>query len=1173
MEDFTKYLVPVNEEETQEDDTEDYTKYLTPVEEDGEDFTKYLQPTDDTEATPEGVRDLTQDKIFAKIAPYMKSRFGMTEDKFDRQKIVDAYVNNMRKFNFGQSVVTLGEMSYLKNASEVQKAEAAAAYTTFDAMKGAFAEGTSGMEKLDAVYDYGRALVVDPVNLISLGVGKVFTGGGAKAAAQIAKEAVKKEVADIIKKRGLTELAKQEAKQIERQLIGKVLKNEGFKDVAAGEFSKRLRGIATTEAIATGVTDTVAGVSIDAVYQQAMQEVGLQTEYDLIQGSVAAAGGVFGTGLSLGLNMLGRATGPEADMLGAYYFDLANQNLARARTIAGDVKKAAKEDLDIKGFQDSLPDFKKKMEEFATKVQQGSIIRMLAGGKVPQKETQIRKAFYLGDEALGIKGVAGILADNGVRNWSPRFDGDNFANWMHDLIIELPAAAQKDIDEAFRSSLGKSVDEYKGKSFTQALKMDAEQFSKAGQELNILSQMSRTLKYIPKADPDKMLEGVIEAELPAISQKVRDALGEGTHYLQRNLIRMLVTHPGTTALNLIGWQTASVMQSASDIVRGTLYGTGSLLNAAMFNKEGAAKYARKAGLMFSLQKQKARNLLDPHMTYEAFMDFAAYNPEAQKKMFKYLSGGIELEEIAKDLGFQDFGAMAKDMGIKEADALVQKRNVFDKIMDGAQTIYGVKAQDILTKSQEFMYAIDKQVRLEYGVSYVDFLKDENLWKRMTGDEYARIVSVASEDALRNVFAKQYGGTEGTLQFAAKVIEDVRKLPIIGAMIPFGQFFNNTLGHMMDHTGISLIHKYVAGTARDPMELLTKSAVGLTFIGAAATYEMDYLDEGLAWYQERSSDGTIRNRMYDFPYSFYKAVGRMAAHVYRDGEVPKPLIEELAATFGPQQLTRQLGDSIQGAYDMLVDITTSDDVEAKRMLGEFVSKSASMYLSGYSRPLDPVNQVIALSKGTPYVSPDRRQGSEWVNNSVRYVDEILGAMDLYTKPEQKQRPLTAEQDRVPIGRIFGIREELAQSPIQEMFNEAGLAQWRTGIRSNIAEPLNDINRMITPVLNYYASMYMDTNKWKNASAADRKTMISQIITLAKGDIKDMLAVSYDPADTRTKVLWELGKVPKKELAKILNDMGFESDPSKLDTEQLEIIKFYLDMEEKETKATDKLYGLK
>ena len=183
MIDYSKLLVPVDEplQDEEEDNVVDYSKLLVPVDESTEEQTERALFTDDTGVSPEGVRDLTRDDVFDKIRPYMDQRFGMNEDKFERQEIVDAYVNNMRKFNFGQSVVTLGEMAYLKNAEDNEKAAAAAAYSTFDSMKGAFAEGTSGMEKADAVYDYGRALIVDPINLVSLGVGKLLTGGATKA--------------------------------------------------------------------------------------------------------------------------------------------------------------------------------------------------------------------------------------------------------------------------------------------------------------------------------------------------------------------------------------------------------------------------------------------------------------------------------------------------------------------------------------------------------------------------------------------------------------------------------------------------------------------------------------------------------------------------------------------------------------------------------------------------------------------------------------------------------------------------------------------------------------------------------------------------------------------------------------------------------------------------------
>ncbi len=377
MVDYTQYLTPV---EPVEDDPTDFTQYLTPLVSDRpnvEEQTEEAIPTLEGPA-PEGVRDLTDDAVFAKISPYMSRRFGMTEDKHSRQEIVDAYVNTMRKFNFGQSVVTVSELAYLNSLYDVGKAEAAAAYNTFDSMKGAFAEGTSGMEKLDAVYDYGRALIVDPINVVSLGVGKLLTGGGSKLAVQMAKEGVKKEVANILKQKGVTEGTKQLAKQIERQQIGKVLKSQAFKDAS--------KKVARKEAFYTGLTDTVAGVSMDAVYQQAMKDVGIQTEYNMIQGSLAAAGGLFGTGLSMGLSSLSRAGDPDTDMLGAMLFDSANTRLADARKLAGDVGQSGK-DLDLDGFQNSLNDFTKNIEDFADKVERGSLIRLIGGGKTVPKAT------------------------------------------------------------------------------------------------------------------------------------------------------------------------------------------------------------------------------------------------------------------------------------------------------------------------------------------------------------------------------------------------------------------------------------------------------------------------------------------------------------------------------------------------------------------------------------------------------------------------------------------------------------------------------------------------------------------------------------------------------------------------------------------------------------------
>ena len=58
---------------------------------------------------------------------------------------------------------------------------------------------------------------------------------------------------------------------------------------------------------------------------------------------------------------------------------------------------------------------------------------------------------------------------------------------------------------------------------------------------------------------------------PTAAEKLRAGIIDGAGTMQQNLIRMLITHPGTTALNLVGWATASQMSSVSDILRGALY--------------------------------------------------------------------------------------------------------------------------------------------------------------------------------------------------------------------------------------------------------------------------------------------------------------------------------------------------------------------------------------------------------------------------------------------------------------------------------------------------------------------------------------------------------------------------------------------------------------------------
>ncbi len=1149
-------------------------------------------PTDTTTATRQAVQslpdaetinDLMTDNNFAVVGQYMDQRFGMQEARHGRQKIVDSFVNHMRKFNFGQSVTTGTELAYLSTDDEVKKIAAGQAYKLFDNMKGAFSEEYTFAQKADAVYDYGRALVVDPINLVSLGFGKLITGGATKVAAQLAKETVKKLVTESLGKKAakgtLTKAMQVQVNQIEQRVIGQILKGEAVEGVAEGAFKEGLKSMTRKEIVATAAFDSAAAVTVDTVYQKARMQANVQDNYSVLQGALTGVTGVFGGSLAYGLSLLNKSPHSEATLpLFMQAHDNAIATEAAVDALAKEARKKSNKEaiknMNFSEFTKALNKSSTAAARWSAKVNRGDKLRRTTEGNPDPRRDELLGAFFHGvnDGDDVFKGLKNIFDDFGIKLSNEDDTFANFTDFLTENIKALPKEAKAEVNSLYKSTMQKLPEfnpNEKPASLIGGLNILSSLSSEWGRQGHLLSKLKQDLKLSKGQTAaekyNELIEKTLDAPKPTIVEAARGKVKEGAATMQQNLIRMLITHPGTTALNIVGWANATAMQSVGDTIRGALYGGRSLGEMAIGRTTKATEFANKSKLMLTLQRQKLTNLVSPYATQQAAFSFLAANPKSQRELFRYMSGGIELDDVYKNLGF------------KLDDTT--NPGAWEKVMDFAQTMYGVKAQDMFTKSQEFMYALDKQIRINYGMSYTDFLQDPNLYKAMKGDDYVRIQAAAVEDALRNVYAKSYGGdrkkgAEGALTLAARFIEDLRKVPVFGAMVPFGQFFNNTLGHMFDHTGISLVHRYAAGTSRDPLELLTKSAVGVSFIGVVTAREMKNMEEGLALFDERGSDGAIRNRMYDFPYSYYKAVGRLGAHVVRDGVIPPEMWREVVTVFGPKNLTRQLGDTAKMSYDLFADIATGEDVAVRDGLIKVVQDAGSMYLSAYSRPLDPVNQIIALGRGEDFIPIDRKQGSEFINKSSRYVDQIFTLLSGEELAPEKFSAVTDTPAMAPIGRIFGYREVPGQTSIQRMFNEIGKPQWRTGIKSFIPEVRNDINKYIITFLEFEAEKAINGPVWKNSNTEERTVLLNGVIAKAKKSTIDILERSIDPNDKKTLKLYNLSKgragINKTEVEKALKDLNLDMDITDLDENQLDFLINYMEaMREDKQKLKDSL----
>ena len=1186
-----------------------------------------------------GLSDLTEDHNYKVIEEQMSRRFGMSEKSHDRQEVVDKYINYMRNFNAGNSLSVLTEASYLNVASEEKKVAAYNAYKLWDNAKGAFDGGTVA-QKLDNVLDYGRALVADPVNLLSFGVGKLATGSASKITASAAKEALELSVQRILSKNNLainTPRSKLTPKIIaeidmsRNRILTKALKGDEL-EIAEELFDEGKAGIKVASDLskaskkglrATFATDTGAAITIDSIQQNALIGVEYQDEFSYINAPLIAGMGFFGYGLASAIPHFRGDTLPQS-----VAFDMFDR---KAMAEASFKKRIREEGVETNKVKiDALMASEDKQKALADQLQLNSeaaerwseTVRSgteKGSGKVSDlNDVEGLKGFLLGNEvgdpATHFDGLSQIFEKAGLEL---QFEEGSFVH-LTDFItatvksLDDSSVIKKEIKSLYDITLKKLDPTFKNIEFgSEAMDVLGAKSSDAGRRMQVFSALARTGNEIMNR---KVLLGekavvtpmdVLDDELNPITKDLRDYFNDKQSGFQANFIKTLVTHPGTTALNLLGWTQASAMQTGSDLIRSALYSTRAVGAYLMGNKTDAVEFGSLAKHMVTLQKKKFDNLMNPFATQQETLNFLSQNPKLQKDLFRYVSGGVESKDVARDLGIS-------------VDDL-EKPGVFESVLDKFQTVYGVKAVDILSKTQEFMYNIDKQIRLKYNVTYDEFMsetvdmldskgmkiKEEGKvgrgqmgpmpqykqepkhWQKMNGNDFFEVQTRALDDTLRTVFSKSYGGGDfnakrGTVESVAKVIEDARKMPVIGAMIPFGQFFNNTIAFMSDHVGITYAHKFFTKSGRDSMELHTKFVTGMVATGAAVSYEYKNMEEGLAWHQERDADGQVRSRLYDFPFSFWKAIGRMGAHVVRDGEIPSELLEDVSKTFGPANLTRTLGDTAKGVSDMFEDAAIGNAPEAMDSLKKAILGTGALYASGFSRPLDPINQVAAMAMGEAYNETDRRIGNKALNNSTRYVESIYDSLKMLAvgedTPEFKKQSTVEEGDRgVPIGRIFGYRAEAAPTQLTRMFGDMGRPNWKSGIKSAVPEADNRLNSVISKHLISYADKVLSDPAWKTMSQKERRRIYStEVLAPARKRALRDLYRSGNPDDKRYRLMYKLSNsrgtdVKLLDMENALKELGIDKEVADLSYRELIILRSFLRKEKRESNRRVKNIG--
>ena len=1142
----------------------------------------------DTSTTkPVAIRDLYTDKYQKTQRDYLKLFSGAVVDKMTNEEVTDTYISRMRNWTAANSYTVAEEMYKLWNFNDTQRATAGEAYKLFDNTESIFNENSSWGDTFSGLYEYTKAVIIDPTNIAALfGGAGIATRLGTKGAGVVARGVATKAATRVLEQSLAKGVEKTAAKALSAQAYNKVFQKAMVRAGTTGTLKKE----ATKKLIGETAIDTALSFGVDYAQQSGMIMTGAQDEYSALQGGLTAFGGLSAGFIDYGLRgarlasktvmdkELAKTGGTSLSNLAGNFADL---KAAATKTSKQAAKQAAPDivlNLDH-ALKTLIADPMKAMSPWKDKVKVGKNVAKNILPDDHMNDVDFWKYFFLGNDAAGVKGLVRSVLDAGIEVPAKGAGEEGIMDYFTNVVLNLPKPYKDKMAESFRQTVGKNIPAYSKLSNEAFAGKIAMEFSKFGQGLNIASQMRQMANNFTTITAEEAVTDIVGKTPPSMASKF---MGR-TMKVQEQFLRAVTTHPGTVALNAKGHFMVMQIDYAADITRAALhYGLG-------FLSKSQAEQAKaiKNSLVY-----RAASYINPTATHQDYMNIISIHPDLMKKFSSGMYGGVDKvvdkEDFIKRYGF--------DPDDKTLFAKWMKTS--DKYIEFFQTAYAAKAVDSWTKSTAYMGQLDKHLRLTFGadVGVNRFFNDPKLLTNIRTQDYLKVQAKAYEETMREVmsFAADRSKNADMAEKVAAFVESLSKYPLIGALVPFGKFFNNTIRTMSDLTGGSAVmrivgatangmHKMVGGdgnvfalSSRDTADLMAKGAVGWTAIlSFMESYASDH-QKGLRYDQVMDDNGNIETRQSEYPENFFRAAAAMLYHTFKGDGVPAELASNIATTFGPGQLTRSFSDQekgLIGAFNGAVDFAINPDTaESMSTIGPKLleAMNVSTYISGGMRPLDPINHLAAIARGPDYQPIDRNEGIKVLNTSLRYVDQIIAGMtDLVTgtplelAPKKNLATTTADIKVEPL-RIFSINTMPPMSNTEAVFNKIGRNMWNTTIKSKSPEANNRVNAFVAPFLEIEMKILNDNKSFDSRPQKDKEAAVKNALTRAKNRALEAMGNSLTVDDVRMKQLFKMlskhnATTVNEAIVKLMGKDG-PTDIHDMTIQQLDILENYISVEQ-------------
>lgn len=566
--------------------------------------------------------------------------------------------------------------------------------------------------------------------------------------------------------------------------------------------------------------------------------------------------------------------------------------------------------------------------------------------------------------------------------------------------------------------------------------------------------------------------------------------------------RALVSHPATSAINVLGWGQSTTARSLSEIINAGYYGVKGLGTANGMT-------LGKSRDLLANQIFKLQTLMDPYATRDSFKQLLEEAPNSIKdKVFKDYFGGVGHVDIAE--------AFHMPMDSKTI-----------KILEGASetaaNISLVKLQDSYTKTFTGAASLDRLSRAKFGKGLSKLLEDGE-YHKITPEMW----EVTMRDMLEDTFSVDYTKGRGVLNKSAKLVEDISNMPMVGFLFPFGRFMNNNMAFTMKYSPLGFINvgaKFArkGATSEELLDATSKAMVGSLALAAMYNFSQDNREEGFSMHEVEDHTGRVRDYTNIAPISFTMSIGSLLDRLMAGEGVPEGTIEELFNQTGFSTYGRQLGEG-NIISELLRDLERSSntgDTQTLDLVRTAVKFLSGDIASGFTRPLDPLNQIAdQYNIGNP-AKTDRRQADSVASTLAveltRYTDNLFEFLlddgTIGVPARDVSRPEGDIINPNPFSGLVGSKEKPPRNYTDKLFGMVGFPPFMANQRTQIPEFDIWANEEIAPRLNKAAKILMESSAFKDADNSLKLDMAKKLVSNVKDDVLDTLDKGYYPNEAR------------------------------------------------------------